>query len=111
MFLIRKPNTLLLTKISIIVTAVVFLYKITPTPKAIPWLAKIVKYAQEEKVVRDVNFTFVSPSLVPQLPSREIFLLVPMSSVPGSDYQFARNAIRKTWGNSDECANTPDVSK
>ena len=111
MLLIRKPNTLLLTKISIIVTAVVFLYKITPTPKTIPWLAKIVKYAYEEKVVRDVNFTFVKPSLVPQLPSREIFLLVLVSSVPRSDYQFARDAIRKTWGNSDECANTPDVSR
>ena len=108
----RKPSTIRLTKISVVVITVVFLCKMAITLRTISWSAKIVtEYTHEEMVIRDVNFTFVNPSLVPRLPSQEIFLIVLVSSAPGSDYQIARNAIRTTWGTSDECANTPDVSR
>jgi len=50
----------------------------------------------------------VNPSVQPLLPGQEIFLLVLASLVPGSDYRFARNAIRETWGISLDCRSTND---
>jgi len=111
MALIRKPSALLLMKISVLVSGCIFLGKMTATLKTIPWIARITRFGHERTVVQDVNFTFVQPTIEPQLPSKELFLLILVSSVPGSDYQFARNAIRKTWGNSDECTRVNDVSK
>lgn len=109
--LIRKPSILLLVKVSLLASGLIVLDKMASTLKILPWLRKLTGNAREETFYQEVNFTFVEPSVAPRMPSQELLLLVLVSSAPGSDYQFARSAIRNTWGNSDECRNTNDSSK
>ena len=101
----RKQNILLTMKIFLLVCGCVFFGKMTRTLKSIPWVSKLTGHVPP---VADVNFMMVNPSVQPLLPAEEIFLLVLVSSVPGSDYRFARNAIRETWGISLDCRSTND---